>query len=173
MKLKSSVVVLTLTVAMIVFMLLAVDRSKGYIAVEADGMELHLTGRLFTSLTVRSSDGSVEVPAKSYTPQYLRLTAHKDNDTWQLESFGPWGALAETRIERGKTTTLPCGPPLRIHANTSLDGRYVSIDLVISGRAGERYRNVVLKNGERVPSPKVELIDQDGNVLVSSRFKYG
>jgi hypothetical protein len=172
-KRKSSVVISILTGTMIVCILLAIDRSRGYLVVEAEGVELHLSRRLFNSLTVYSGHGSVETPARSYTPRYLMLTARDGDDTWQLESTGPWGVLDRIKINQGETTTLKCGPPLRIDTQTSLDVRQVCVDLVISGRGGERYRNVVLKNGDRVSAPKVKLIDQDGNVLVSSRFKYG
>ena len=172
MKIKS-IVVAVLIIAAIVLTLLVIDRSKGYIVVETDGAELELTGGLFTSLTVRSGGEPLEIPAKSYTPRRIRLTAKKDNDTWQLDSVGPWGELAGFRVEGGKTTTLQFGPPFKIKPQTSVNDRNVRVNLAIFGKAGERYRNVVLKNGNRVTAPQVKIIDQDGKVLVSGRFQYG
>jgi hypothetical protein len=52
-------------------------------------------------------------------------------------------------------------------------GRQVSIGLSITGKSGERYNPGVMKNGKALEAPKLQIIDEAGNVLASGKFEYG
>jgi hypothetical protein len=49
----------------------------------------------------------------------------------------------------------------------------VSIGLSITGQSGERYNPRVIKNGSALEAPKLQIIDEAGNVLASGKFEYG
>lgn len=146
---------------------------KGYIALETPGVELELHGGLFTNMVLRSESKQNEVAARVYTPKLLRLTGKENGDAWLLESSGPWGNLSRIKVTKAQTTTVKLGPPLLIKPEARYSNGQVSVEWSIIGQAGEKYRNVVLKNGSRSPEPKVKIFDQDGKVLVEDKFAYG
>jgi len=65
------------------------------------------------------------------------------------------------------------GPPFQIKPEARYTGSRVLIDFNIIGKAGEHYRNVVMRNNKRVSAPKVKIIDEAGSVLASGKFEYG
>jgi hypothetical protein len=152
---------------------LFLSQRKGYIKVETPGIELHLRGGLAGGATIRSGSRPVEVAARKYRPSYLEATAKHNGSTWKLQSHGPWGTLGKVLVAAGETTKIEAGPPLRIRPEVrSYRGR-VSIGWAIYGRAGEKYRNIVWKDNRRVSAPQLRIIDRQGKVLASGRFRYG
>ena len=148
-----------------------IHREGGHISLDGPDATIRLRGGLFNRVTVGSKPR--EAPAGRYTPSWLTLAAGKGNNTWRLQSTGPWGELAKIKVEKGETTVVKLGPPLKIKPETRVSGRNISVGWAIFGRAGEEYKNVITMNGSLMPSPKVKIIDQDGNVLASGRFEYG
>jgi hypothetical protein len=82
--------------------------------------------------------------------------------------------LPQFEILEEETSLLEIGPPVVLTTTVSSVGRKASIELVLTGRGGERYRADVLRNGKRIdPPPKLKILDQNGKVLESGSFKYG
>jgi len=52
-------------------------------------------------------------------------------------------------------------------------GALVSVGFSMIGQAGEDYGIRVVKNGRRLPAPKVKIVDEAGKVLASGKFAYG
>ena len=97
----------------------------------------------------------------------------KDGQAWQIESNGPWGRMSTIKVKNGDTAVLELGPPFTIKPEVRNRGQEVSIDLRILGRAGEQYHNVIIHNGKRTPAPKLEIVDEEENVLTTGKFEYG
>ena len=147
--------------------------AEGYLVLENAGATVRLSGGLFSNVTLGGGTEPRKVPAREYVPKWLTVTAENGSGIWRLQSVGPWGELSKVTVEKDKTTVVKLGPPLEIRPQTNVNDSYVSAGLTIFGRAGERYRTVMTVNGSPMPEPKVKIIDQDGNVLASGRFKYG
>jgi hypothetical protein len=135
-------------------------------------------------LTLQSDTGSYqlsgeggrwELPVGTYRLRAIQLsTTDEAGTTWML--YGDWsrgGGLAEFEIRRGRTTTIPAGPPLTVGATTSASGDAISINFDVTGRAGEHYRPGVYMNGTRQAAPEFTVFDRSGAELVSGSFAYG
>ena len=68
---------------------------------------------------------------------------------------------------------MKVGEPFTIKTYVKRAGRFISIGPSIVGRAGEKYFPRPMKKGKVVPEPKLEIIDEAGNVLSSGQFEYG
>jgi hypothetical protein len=128
---------------------------------------------MFGNATVSSGEGPTKVSARTYRPRHLSIVANQDGQRWALESSGPWGQLARVKVKNGETTVLKPGPPFTIKPTVNRRGSRVNVDFAIFGRAGERYRNVVTKNGRRTSVPTVKVVDEAGDVLASGKFQFG
>ena len=170
---KKDILIVVGVVAINVGIVLHLWQGRGYLAIDTAGAELQLQGRLFGKVTVRSDSEPKEVPVRAYHPTRLRLDRELKGDRWQLESRGPWGDLAKIRVRTGKTTTLKVGSPLRIEPDVWVSRSQVFIALAIYGQAGERYSNVIHKNGQRLKAPGIRIIDENGDVIAKGRFGYG
>jgi hypothetical protein len=99
-------------------------------------------------------------------PSSLTAT-DKNGDKWVLEMaslpFRPASADGSTKA----------GAPLLIKTDVQIVGRDVSIGLVIEGQAGETYIPGAQKNGERLPSPGLKILDEAGKTLAADTFQYG
>jgi len=147
---------------------------KGFIKIDAAGAELKLQGGSFGRTKTASSTGPVTVSTGTYRPQHLVITTGQNGDRWQIESRGPWGKLEQIKVKENQTTILELGPPFIIKPEVSKNSpQQVSVGLSIVGQAGEQYRNVVTKNNQRVPAPKVKIVDESGTVLAAGSFEYG
>lgn len=153
----------------IVFM----PRGKGSIIIQAPGAQLRIRHTLSAAITITSRKEPVSVPARVYAPHNLLITGEKDGRTWQLTSNGPWGELRRIEVRTGQTTSLKCGPPFRIIPGISKTPGVVGVDFQILGCAGEWYSPVVMKNGQRAPAPRVEILDEQGKAIHSGQFSYG
>jgi len=158
-----------------IFLLYSYFRGTGRIEIRAGDADavLRLRAGSFGTATVRSSAGPAEVSARVHRPKSLRLSMQRDGGTWQFESTGPWGEMSTVRVNNGDTAVLELGPPFTIKPEVRGARPQVSIDLKIYGRAGERYSNVIMRNGRRIARPKLEIVDENGNVLTTGRFEYG
>jgi hypothetical protein len=97
----------------------------------------------------------------------------QNGNTWQIDSSGPWGKLSTIKVRKNSTTVLELGQSFLIKPSVSKSGSQVSIGLSIIGRAGEHYSAEITKNGKRLPTPKLKIVDETGNVLTSGKFEYG
>lgn len=174
MKTRSILISVCVCVVVLLLLVTLLGRGeKGSISVEGNGATLRLSGGLFNSVTLRPGSEPREVSAREYVPKWLTLAVASGNDTWRLQCTGQWGKLAEINVEKNQTTVVKLGPPLLIKPETTVNSSAVSVGLGIFGQAGEKYRNVITVNGAAMSEPKVQIIDQDGNVLASGRFEYG
>ena len=51
-------------------------------------------------------------------------------------------------------------------------GKYVLIDFVIKGQAGEEYK-AAFKNGSSQGLPRFKVLDESGKSLATGQFEYG
>ena len=158
-----------------VLLIFSFSRAKGRIKIEAGGADttLHLSSNWLSAATVNSGGRPCKVSARLHRPQWMKLSMKQDENTWQLETRGPWGQLTTIRVNNNDTTVLKLGPPFQIKTKAHYTGTKVAIDFNIIGQAGEHYRNVIVCNNKRAPAPKVKIIDEAGNVLASGKFEYG
>jgi len=165
-----------LAVGIIAIALLAIllfSHRKGSIRIATPGVELQLRGGFAHRVTVRSGPEPTEVRACRYEPILLKTTRQQDGNTWQLQCMGPWGKLQKITVADGQTTTIDAGAPLLLKPEVSRTRDQVFIGFCIYGKAGEKYGNVIFKNGRRASAPEVRIIDKAGDLLASGRFQYG
>lgn len=148
-------------------------RSKGHIAFSTPGAQLQLRYLVARTMTLTASAQPIEVPARTYTPRWLRITANKDGQTWQMTCQGPWDRISRIKVEPGETTPVKCGAPFRIVPETTIGPGQVNVDFLIVGQGGEWYSQVITKNGNRASAPRVEILDEQGGILASGQFAYG
>jgi len=160
-------------IAIALLAVLFVSQRKGCIRVATPGVELQLRGGFAHRATVRSGPEPTRVRACQYEPVLLKTTRQQDGNTWQLQCTGPWGKLQKITVAGGETSTIDAGPPLLLKAEVSRTADQIFIGFCIYGQAGEKYGNVITKNGRRAPAPKVRIMDKAGDLLRSGRFRYG
>ncbi|OHB59129.1 MAG: hypothetical protein A2173_10655 [Planctomycetes bacterium RBG_13_44_8b] len=150
-------------------------RQKGYIEIDSSGIPatLRLHHGLFSRTIASSNKKPSTVKVGFYSPKWLQLRGQKGDDTWRIVSSGPWGKLEQIGVGKGETTFLRLGPPLIVKTNVTKRDSQVSIYFTLTGRVGERYANIITKNGQRAPAPEVKIIDEGGKVLAAGRFQYG
>ena len=148
---------------------------KGQIKIDAGGTEvtLRLRSGWSNSALIKSKAGPVIMRARIYRPQRLSISMKQDGNTWLLYSSGPWGKLSTIKVRKNSTTVLELGQSFLIKPSISKSSSLVSIGLSIIGRAGEHYGAEITKNGKRLPTPKLKIVDETGNVLASGKFEYG
>lgn len=94
-------------------------------------------------------------------------TTDENGDKWILE-------LAKGQsLSNLKDSSSKSGPPLLVRTDVQIKGRDVSIGLVVEGQAGEKYVGGVQKNGQWMPPPTFNIVNEAGKILASGRFKYG
>jgi hypothetical protein len=148
---------------------------KGQIKFDAGGAvtTLRLSNSWLGNAIINSENQPCKVSARLHRPQWMNIGMKQGDDTWQLESRGPWGNLSTIRVQNNETTVLKLGPPFQIKTKALYTGTKVSIDFAIIGQAGEHYRNSIMQNNKRASAPKLKIIDEAGNVLASGKFEYG
>jgi|GEM_PF-914738 len=152
------------------------SRQKGYISVDAGGATayLQLPSGWLSKATISSDSEPVAVPVRPSRPERLRISKNENGSTWQLETIGPWGNLAQIKVKNRQTTILRLGPPLLIKPIVQRSGSNVSIGLSIIGQAGEQYGvRQVTKDGNQLAAPAVKIVNESGKVLSAGKFAYG
>lgn len=92
----------------------------------------------------------------------------KRGDKWVIE---PAVAQPFARLRAGR---IEPGPPLIVRTDVQRQGAgEVSIGLTIEGRAGERYRPDLSRNGSSLPAPEFTIVNEAGQVIHQDRFKFG
>jgi len=135
--------------------------------------ELQVRNGWFTSTTITSAAGPVEVGTRILQARRLSISQKQNGQTWWIESLGPWGELSRITLKRNETTALRLGPPFLVKPRVSRSGSVVSIDYTIIGEAGEHYRASAIRDGRIVTGAKINIVDEAGNVLNTGRFEYG
>ncbi len=163
-------------IAAAVLLLYSYSRGKGRIKIDVAGADATLRvdrGWFSDRALIKSKYGPVTMRARIYRPQRLSISTKQDGDTWLLYSSGPWGKLSTIKVKNNSTTVLELGQPLLIKPSVNKSSSLVSIGLSIIGRAGVHYRPEITKNGKRLPTPKLKIVDETGNVIASGKFEYG
>ncbi len=151
-------------------------RGKGTLVIEGRGVELVLRTGLFSTLTLTSKSGPVQVQAGIYHPvrASIRLTKDDPAQWWALSSTrGPWGKLASIRVDKGQTVTLRLGPPITLRADLQQSGRMISAGLELVGQAGEQWSPAVMTSEGRAVPPGVRVVDESGKMLAEGQFRFG
>lgn len=169
------ILVAVIAVGALVLILISNSSGKGRIKIDAGEAEatLRLRGGWSNSTLIKSKEELVMMGAGIYRPQRLSISTKQNGDTWLLYSSGPWGELSTIKVRKNNTTVLELGQSFLIRPSVSTSSSLVSIGLSIIGRAGEHYSAAIAKNGKRLPTPKLKIVDEAGNALASGRFEYG
>ncbi|MHC4573146.1 MAG: hypothetical protein ACYS76_03285 [Planctomycetota bacterium] len=146
---------------------------EGRIKIDTPGVRMKLRAGWFRTLRLSSTAQPVTVRARAYRPQLLSMTMEQDGDKWQIKSRGPWGKLKKIRVKNNGTTTIKPGPPILVKPRVYPRGSNVFVGLSLVGRAGEYYRAAVAKNGKVLAAPRLQIVDEKGNILASGKFEYG
>ena len=152
------------------------SQQNGCVKLATSGVivNLHgLHGVFWKNLQIGPSTDPVKIHVGQYTPLLGSLTANAGGDKWQTSFYEAQNASSIITVTKGQTTILKFGPPLNIKTEVESMGRQVSIDLSITGQSGERYNPQLMKNGSALEAPKIQIIDEAGNVLASGNFEYG
>jgi len=166
---------IVISVVIIVAALLAFavfTQRTGLITLEAPGGELCLRSGLFTSTTVEDSTEPTKAKARLYRPAYLYVRADDGVNKWQANCYGPYGDISKVNVSAGETTVVKAGPPFTVKPSILKTSKGVSIGYSVTGQAGEIYQPFT-KDYKRIPAPKLEIVNEAGDVLASGKFAYG
>ena len=84
------------------------------------------------------------------------------------------GALDFFTIRPGQTTSIKLGPPFVVKTDVQKGpSGTASISLVLAGCGAEEYQAGFRRNNRRAPEREFKIVDEQGNVLVADKFKYG
>jgi len=142
----------------------------GYIQLESGNANafLKLGGNFFSKGVEVSGSEPVKINSKVLRPRYLQISKTLDDKTIKLTSYGPWGDFSRIKIKNNETLSLKVGPPLLIKPDIKKQGNTVSVGFSVYGQGGERY------SIPRLPkTPKIKIMDEHGNNLISGSFSYG
>ena len=150
-------------------------RGKGYISIDYPGVILNLRGGWFDEANIISDEEPEKVNARIYSPEHISIEAKQNDAIWRIDSSssGPWGKLANIKVKNKETTRLELGPTFLIKTTVSKSDSSVLVNLLITGRAGERYSAAIMRNGKTIASPGFKIVDEMGNILASDKFRYG
>lgn len=170
---KKNILISLVIIAAVVLLFQFYLQGQGYIKIDTTGVKMDLWGGWFKKIEIVSDPEPVAVKAREYSPARLWLATKEEENTWQLQSRGPWGKLSEIDVKDDETTVLKLGPPFLIKPDVSQRDSQVSIGLSIVGLAGEHYSAAVNKNGRILEAPTVRIVDKAGETLASGKFEYG
>ena len=146
--------------------------ATGTVKVATPGVTLYFYG---ANVSVTSS-APAEVAAGAYQAA-VTCTREVEKDG-RKEKYsilcGPGGAHLKINVAAGEVTTVQAGPPLvakvtlspvRLRPATSYDpgGRYVDIDLAVTGQGGEVYR--IFKKNDQWVAPTFTIFDGTGKQI--------
>jgi len=121
-----------------------------------------------------------QLPGGQYTAVYAGVEKKDASGiVWTFSgglasAAGDLGVLDFFEIKPGETTGIKIGPPFVVKTEVQRAGPgSVSVDLVLTGCAGEQYRADFQRNGCRVTEPTFKIVDEKGTVLVADKFQYG
>jgi hypothetical protein len=130
------------------------------------------------------SGKEVSIASGTYTPagltaQAVGAGANGKAEIWSIKSTGPFGKLAQIEVKEGCTSEIDAGPPLTLKATVSKaretpQGKVVSINLAILGKAGEVYAPSTMRKGQSVaPAPQFQILNEKSAVLAQGSLEYG
>jgi hypothetical protein len=173
---KKIIVIPLIIIVLIGLAIFFYSLQTGYVRLEIPGVTVNLHG-LHGVFWKKLQIGPSTDPVKIHVGQYLAvlgsLTSNAGSDKWQISFYGAQNPSSKITVAKEQTTTLKFGPPLFLKTEVKPAGRQVSIGLSITGQSGERYNPRVIKNGSALEAPKLQIVDEAGNVLASGKFEYG
>ncbi len=173
---KKIIVIPFIIVILIGLLIFYYSQQTGYVKLETPGITVGLRG-LHSVFWKNLQIGPSTNPVKTHVGKYLallgNLASDAGGDKWQVSFYGAQDPSSRIIVNKGQTTILKFGPPLFLKTEVKPTGRQVSIGLSITGNSGEHYNPGVTKNGKVLEAPKLQIIDEAGNVLASGKFEYG
>lgn len=152
------------------------SRGRGYIKVDTPGFKttLNLRRGWWHSAVAMSDGRPLKVRAGAYTLMHGELRLEQQGKWWTILCRNrSGGAMSRIRVAGGETTVLKLGPPLEVRPEVLRTGSIVSIGLSLIGQAGEHWIPQVFTAGKRQPTPRLKIVDEEGNILASGKFEYG
>jgi hypothetical protein len=147
-------------------------RPAGTLEIATPGGSVELQ-KLFGSQTV-SSAAPARLGSGTYAVKSVTLEKSSGSDSWTVSTTGPLAKLAKVTIEKDKTTTLNFGPPFTVKSEIQQENpSSISVGFLMTGSAGEQYLADITKNDLVLGPPAVKILDANGAVLASGKFKFG
>jgi hypothetical protein len=126
-------------------------------------------------LTVRSENGQAQVPVGDYRIYGWRIEQRdRDGSIWIAQGTRYQGAEEAPKLSVQADTTLPpLGTPLM--ARLKVDpggGREFQYTLSLTAASGEEIGDVT-RNGQRMPEPRLKVVNAQGKEIANVPFHYG
>ncbi|MBP7052534.1 MAG: hypothetical protein KBE65_16090 [Phycisphaerae bacterium] len=126
-------------------------------------------------MTVPAGQKELSLPVGKYSmARVIVRAADASGSTLEAACTRDFGTLSLFEVKAGETTRLDIGPPFTCTPRVAkTDDGTVSIEPILTGRAGEEYSIIVKRNGKSVPAPAMTIVDEKGTVLETGKFEYG
>ena len=151
----------------------AASAPTGTVKVSTPGVTVNLSGGGVRDVSITSGRPAT-LPAGTYTATRVSYAKAVEKDgqkeTWTFGTFREvlraTGRPCYVKVTEGEVTSLEHGPPLVANVKVGKPryqdgGRIVTIDLELTGQAGEVYGSF-RKSGQLPPCPTVTVIDGKG-----------
>jgi len=122
---------------------------------------------------INTSNGVYSLPAGHYSAYCFKTQIKVEDNNWEMNCQYNTGQLKYFEIKPDQTTRLEFGPPLTAKVEVLKQAREISLNLKLFGSGGEMYRPNIQRNGKVVDEPSFSILDENGAVLETGRFKYG
>jgi hypothetical protein len=124
------------------------------------GEQVRLTG----------DNGGIIAPTGELKPYYFEGTRDGKGGTWTVSTY-LGRRKTPLMVTPDEPVPLEVGPPLTASINTKLKAnRQVSLDFTLRGGGTEQYS---VRSPKGRPTPRFEIRDQRGEIVLSGKFSYG
>ncbi len=149
------------------------DSPCGYIASEQEGYSVELIGD-DGALKLNGGASRVKAPAGEYRFAACSFEGKDDRGTsWRIIGQGDWSQPVIT-VNPDEDSSLKFGPPLTASLTVAQSGGSFQFGLEIKGQGGETYSAANFERGPgRVQPPRLEIRDENGEVVARGTFEYG
>jgi len=115
------------------------------------------------------------LPAGDYVIQWITIRRMDERGVeWKLNCYGGTGGLNGFSVLSSETSSLNLGEPLRAKTEVKKSGQdELSVELYLTGTAGERYEPGGLKDGKAfVHRQRFKILDESGKAVGGGAFEY-
>ena len=117
-----------------------------------------------------SDNGELIAPAGKLKPYYFEGSREGKGGKWKVTTY-LGRRKSSLEVTTDQSPTLEVGPPLtaKIIAKAKAN-RQITLDFKLQGAGAEQYS---IRSPKRRPTPRFEIRDQRGDIVLSGAFSYG